>query len=89
MNRLDRRTTLRLLLGASMLPATTGLPLRAFAQAPAAGPFTLPPLGYAPEALEPHIDAMTMTIHPNRVHVIFVDKYIHTIKRILVYNKQW
>ena len=40
--------------------------------AQATGPFTLPPLPYAPEANEPHIDAMTMTIHHDRHHMAFV-----------------
>jgi Fe-Mn family superoxide dismutase len=42
-------------------------------QAPSSsGPFTLPPLGYAPDALEPHIDAQTMTIHHDRHHQAYV-----------------
>jgi Fe-Mn family superoxide dismutase len=45
---------------------------RAFAQAPV-GPFTLPPLGYAFEALEPHIDAQTMMIHHDRHHAAYVN----------------
>ena len=53
-----------------------GLPLRAGAQpapAPAAtGPFTLPALPYAADALEPHIDAQTMTIHHDRHHAAYV-----------------
>jgi Fe-Mn family superoxide dismutase len=36
------------------------------------GPFTLPPLGYAADALEPHIDAQTMTIHHGRHHQAYV-----------------
>ena len=44
-----------------------------FAQAPAAsGPYSLPPLAYPPAALEPHIDAMTMTIHHDRHHQAYV-----------------
>jgi Fe-Mn family superoxide dismutase len=44
-----------------------------FAQAPAAaGPHTLPPLPYPAAALEPHIDAMTMTIHHDRHHQAYV-----------------
>ena len=50
-------------------------PARAFAQAappPPAGPFKLPPLGYANDALEPHIDATTMMIHHDRHHAAYV-----------------
>ena len=35
-------------------------------------PFSLPPLPYAPEALEPHIDAQTMTIHHGKHHNAYV-----------------
>ena len=33
---------------------------------------TLPPLPYAPAALEPHIDALTMTIHHDKHHNAYV-----------------
>lgn len=67
---LDRRASLRLILSAAAVPLIAS---HALAQTtPAAGPFTLPPLGYAPEALEPHIDAMTMTIHHDRHHAAYV-----------------
>ncbi len=56
-----------LLLGA-LATAAAG---RAYAQAPA-GPFSQAPLGYAPEALEPHIDKMTMEIHHGRHHAAFI-----------------
>jgi len=36
-------------------------------------PFTLPPLPYALDALEPHIDARTMEIHHDRHHKAYVD----------------
>jgi len=43
------------------------------AQAPApAGPFTLAALPYPAAALEPHIDAQTMTIHHDRHHQAYV-----------------
>ena len=35
-------------------------------------PFTLPALPYAPEALEPHIDAQTMQIHHGKHHNAYV-----------------
>jgi superoxide dismutase, Fe-Mn family len=43
--------------------------------APAAGvtgPYTLPPLPYAFDALEPHIDALTMQIHHDKHHAAYV-----------------
>src|SRR5277367_2506561 len=44
------------------------------AQTPAAptGPFTLPPLGYAYDALEPFIDAETMHIHHDKHHAAYI-----------------
>ena len=36
------------------------------------GPFKLPPLPYAFDALEPHIDAQTMEIHHDRHHQAYV-----------------
>jgi superoxide dismutase, Fe-Mn family len=35
-------------------------------------PFTLPPLPYAPDALEPYIDKMTMEIHHGKHHNAYV-----------------
>ena len=37
-------------------------------------PFELPPLPYAPEALEPHVDARTMRIHHDQHHRVYVEK---------------
>ncbi len=34
--------------------------------------FTLPPLPYAPDALEPHVDAQTMQIHHDKHHQAYV-----------------
>lgn len=36
-------------------------------------PFTLPPLPYAYDALEPHIDKETMTIHHDKHHAAYVN----------------
>jgi Fe-Mn family superoxide dismutase len=46
-------------------------PPQVASQAPS-GPFSLPALPYAPAALEPHIDAQTMTIHHGRHHQTYV-----------------
>lgn len=45
----------------------------ALAQTAPGAPFTLPPLPYASDALEPHIDAQTMEIHHGRHHKAYVD----------------
>jgi len=37
-------------------------------------PFTLPPLGYAYNALEPAIDATTMELHHSKHHAAYIDK---------------
>ena len=65
---LDRRHAL---LGGAALATLLAAP-RARAQAPT-GPFTLPPLPYAPNANEPHIDAQTMEIHHGRHHAAYVN----------------
>ena len=72
-HRLSRRTSLRLLLSSVAMPAAVGgLAATAIAQQPATGPFTLPPLTYPPTALEPHIDAMTMSLHHDKHHAAYV-----------------
>lgn len=72
MQSLSRRQALQSLgLGA----ASVLLGQKAFGQAatPPAGPFRLPPLPYANNALEPSIDARTMEIHHDRHHKAYVD----------------
>lgn len=60
-------------LGAAALGAAALLRRPAFAQAQTAGgPFSLPPLPYAPSANEAAIDAMTMEIHHGRHHAAFI-----------------
>ena len=43
------------------------------ARGPAPQPFTLPPLDYAYDALEPHIDARTMELHHTKHHQAYID----------------
>ena len=72
---MNRRESLRLLAGTAAFASLPFAARVAMAQAPAApdGPFKLPPLGYANDALEPHIDAQTMMIHHDRHHAAFVN----------------
>ncbi len=68
---MDRRSLLKTGAGFGALSLSQLLPAtKVFAQA--TGPFTLPPLGYAYEALEPNIDTQTMTIHHQRHHGAFI-----------------
>lgn len=67
---MNRRETLKLLAGAAAFAGTATVYGRgAFAQAK---PFSLPPLGYAYEALEPHIDTPTMNFHHKNHHNAFI-----------------
>ncbi|MFT0547412.1 superoxide dismutase [Allopusillimonas ginsengisoli] len=43
--------------------------------------YTLPPLSYAYDALEPHVDAKTMQIHHSRHHQAYVDNLNATLER--------
>ena len=77
---MTRRQALKTTALASAVCATATTLRTASAQssagaAPAAGvtgPFTLPPLPYAFDALEPHIDALTMQIHHDKHHAAYV-----------------
>lgn len=66
----SRRSVLGIAAGFAAMAAAP----RTFAQAApvAPGPFALPPLPYAPEANEPHVDAQTMLLHHDRHHAAYV-----------------
>ncbi|MBI5838425.1 MAG: superoxide dismutase [Candidatus Eisenbacteria bacterium] len=59
--------------GTSSPRAAAGAPGASAATPPApTGPFTLPALPYAFDALEPHLDAQTMQIHHDKHHAAYV-----------------
>lgn len=61
-----------LLSAAEALAAAAAAPDDPGEQPPAAGGHILPPLPYAHDALEPHIDAQTMRVHHERHHAAYV-----------------
>jgi len=77
---MNRRDTLKFLVGATAFAGTVGVLGRgaAFAQAK---PFTLPPLGYANDALEPNIDARTMQIHHDNHHAAYVNNLNNNVDK--------
>jgi Fe-Mn family superoxide dismutase len=70
---MNRRDSLKFLAGATVFAGSIGGLARSAAFAQAAGPFKLPPLGYANDALEPHIDTRTMQIHHDNHHAAYVN----------------
>jgi Fe-Mn family superoxide dismutase len=73
---MDRRTALKHLGGAAsallLTEALSGQALLA-GQKTAATPFTLPPLPYTYDALEPYFDAATMHLHHDKHHLAYVN----------------
>jgi Fe-Mn family superoxide dismutase len=63
------KTTALVATASAVVPGVLAQP----APTAASGPFTLPPLPYAFDALEPHIDVRTMEIHHDRHHKAYVD----------------
>jgi Fe-Mn family superoxide dismutase len=75
---MDRRTAIKHLGGAAgallLTEALSGQTLAAGqAATPPPGPFTLPPLPYAYDALEPYFDAETMHLHHDKHHLAYVN----------------
>jgi Fe-Mn family superoxide dismutase len=66
--------TRREAIGALAAGAALGAAPRLFATEPLPPQFTLPPLPYAPDALEPHLDAETMKLHHDKHHAAYVAK---------------
>ena len=71
---MTRRDALKTTALATAACATARSVTTAFAQTAVAqtGPFSLPPLPYATDALEPYIDARTMEIHHDKHHAAYV-----------------
>ena len=79
---MKRRSFFQILLGSSIasrfLPfsivaAEPSVAQQGLSTPPPTGPFSLPPLPYAPNALEPYIDAETMTLHHDKHHAAYVN----------------
>jgi Fe-Mn family superoxide dismutase len=69
---MNRRNSLKVLAGAAAFACTSGM-LRSSRTLAQEKPFTLPPLGYPNDALEPHIDSKTMQIHHDNHHAAYVN----------------
>ncbi len=80
---MNRRQSMKLLAGTAATLATTTIVARntAIAQTAAAPAFALPPLGYAYDALEPHIDTATMGFHHKNHHNAFIGILNNTVPK--------
>lgn len=82
---MDKRTFIKsatLLLGTTWMQPSIGCMTSRKTQSgiPRTTPFVLPPLPYAVDALEPYIDAKTMTIHHDKHHAGYVSKLNEAVK---------
>jgi superoxide dismutase, Fe-Mn family len=69
---MNRRQTMKLMAGAAAFAGTATALGRGSALAQAKPVFTLPPLGYEYNALEPHIDTATMGFHHKNHHNAYI-----------------
>jgi superoxide dismutase, Fe-Mn family len=65
---MNRRETFKFMLGAAALASSARIVGINAAKAEEKAAFTLPPLGYPFDALEPNIDTLTMQIHHDNHH---------------------
>jgi Fe-Mn family superoxide dismutase len=94
---LTRREALKTLGAGATLLGLGSLTSRALAAEPSAKapgkppppqPFTLPPLAYAYDALEPHIDARTMELHHTKHHQAYIDNANRALAEFPVWQKK-
>jgi Fe-Mn family superoxide dismutase len=71
--KITRRHALQTLTALTAAAASGAMLPSLKAQPAAAGPFTLEPLPYPADALEPHLDAATMMLHHDRHHQAYVN----------------
>ncbi|NBU69250.1 MAG: superoxide dismutase [Verrucomicrobia bacterium] len=70
---MTRRTFFQSFLAGALTSRLLPFTSRAQSAPASSGPFTLPPLPYKPNALEPYIDAETMTLHHDKHHAAYVN----------------
>jgi superoxide dismutase, Fe-Mn family len=82
MSDLDRRSVLKGARAATIFAAVSSAgAARVLADtSDATGPYKLPPLPYAYDALEPHIDAKTMELHHDKHHAAYVKNLNNALK---------
>ena len=94
---LTRREALKTLGAGATLLGLGSLASRALAAGPSGKapadppppqPFTLPPLAYAYDALEPHLDARTMELHHTKHHQAYIDNANRALAEFPVWQKK-